>query len=257
MAQSKDKGYIKIPRSVFSSDVWKERRMFSRFEALADIYQSADYKSRKMNVSFRMLADRWGWCVGKVQRFMATLSRYGFISVTSDGKSTTITVTDTPTDTPNDTVKDLFTEGFQDATDTPTDTPNDTHTDTPRAYKNDNNISCLNNDSSLCSESTKEEENDSSLRSESKKKNSIFKKPSVSEVAAYCKKMDYPIDPEAFWYFYESKGWMVGKNKMTDWKAACRTWVRKRKEEARKADDTRLKNNSVDKFDNSFKSWSK
>ena len=24
--------------------------------------------------------------------------------------------------------------------------------------------------------------------------------------------------------FYESKGWMVGKNRMKDWKAAVRTW---------------------------------
>ena len=26
--------------------------------------------------------------------------------------------------------------------------------------------------------------------------------------------------------FYASKGWMVGKNKMKDWKAAVRTWER-------------------------------
>ena len=24
--------------------------------------------------------------------------------------------------------------------------------------------------------------------------------------------------------FYESKGWMIGKNRMKDWKAAVRTW---------------------------------
>ena len=29
-----------------------------------------------------------------------------------------------------------------------------------------------------------------------------------------------------FFNFYESKGWMVGKNKMKDWKASCRNWLK-------------------------------
>ena len=32
------------------------------------------------------------------------------------------------------------------------------------------------------------------------------------------------VDPQRFIDFYETKGWMVGKNKMKDWKAAVRTW---------------------------------
>jgi hypothetical protein len=34
------------------------------------------------------------------------------------------------------------------------------------------------------------------------------------------------VDGNKFINFYESKGWMVGKNKMKDWKAAIRTWVK-------------------------------
>ena len=30
------------------------------------------------------------------------------------------------------------------------------------------------------------------------------------------------VDPQGFIDFYESKGWMVGKTPMKDWKAACR-----------------------------------
>ena len=37
-------------------------------------------------------------------------------------------------------------------------------------------------------------------------------------------KKENSIDPEAFVDFYASKGWMIGKNKMKDWKAAVRTW---------------------------------
>lgn len=34
-------------------------------------------------------------------------------------------------------------------------------------------------------------------------------------------------EPEKFIDFYEAKGWMIGKNKMKDWKAAARTWLSK------------------------------
>jgi uncharacterized protein (DUF2164 family) len=34
------------------------------------------------------------------------------------------------------------------------------------------------------------------------------------------------FDAERFIDFYSSKGWMVGKNKMKDWKASVRTWLR-------------------------------
>lgn len=50
--------------------------------------------------------------------------------------------------------------------------------------------------------------------------------PTVDEVAAYCRERGNGIDPEAFVDFYASKGWMVGKNPMKDWKAAVRTWER-------------------------------
>ena len=55
-----------------------------------------------------------------------------------------------------------------------------------------------------------------------------FAPPTVEEVAAYCQERGNNVNPEAFVDFYTSKGWMVGKNKMKDWKAAVRTWERER-----------------------------
>jgi|TARA_R100000544_G_C2225321_1_gene60292 hypothetical protein len=54
--------------------------------------------------------------------------------------------------------------------------------------------------------------------------NKYFKKPSILEVKNYCNERQNQIDEESFINFYDSKGWMVGKNKMKDWKAAIRTW---------------------------------
>lgn len=58
-------------------------------------------------------------------------------------------------------------------------------------------------------------------------KRSRFVPPSVEEVAAYCRERNNRIDPQTFVDFYASKGWVVGKSKMKDWKAAIRTWEKR------------------------------
>lgn len=55
----------------------------------------------------------------------------------------------------------------------------------------------------------------------------VFKKPSIDEIQEYCNERNNNVDAERFYNFYESKGWMVGSNKMKDWKAAVRTWEQK------------------------------
>ena len=55
----------------------------------------------------------------------------------------------------------------------------------------------------------------------------VFKKPSIEEIQKYCNERNNNVDADRFHNFYESKGWMVGKNKMKDWKAAVRTWEQK------------------------------
>ena len=55
-----------------------------------------------------------------------------------------------------------------------------------------------------------------------------FIPPTVEEVESYCLERGNGIDAQSFIDFYESKGWMIGKNKMKDWKAAVRTWERSR-----------------------------
>ena len=58
-----------------------------------------------------------------------------------------------------------------------------------------------------------------------------FVPPSVGDVAEYCLEHRYQVDPERFVDFYASKGWVVGKSPMKDWKAAVRTWAKERKEQ--------------------------
>lgn len=66
-----------------------------------------------------------------------------------------------------------------------------------------------------------------------KEKNNNIKRftpPTYEQVSTYCKERNNTVDAERFYDFYESKGWMVGKNKMKDWKAAVRNWERSSKQ---------------------------
>lgn len=54
------------------------------------------------------------------------------------------------------------------------------------------------------------------------KTRSHFVPPTLEEVAAYVRERGSRVDPQQFIDFYAAKGWMVGRNKMKDWKAACR-----------------------------------
>lgn len=56
------------------------------------------------------------------------------------------------------------------------------------------------------------------------KRASAFRPPDVSEVRSYCQERKNKVDPERFVDFYTSKGWLVGKSKMKDWRAAVRNW---------------------------------
>lgn len=70
-------------------------------------------------------------------------------------------------------------------------------------------------------ENVKEKEN---IKENIKRK--IFQAPTVEDVRKYCVERGNKVDPQSFIDFYESKGWMIGKNHMKDWKAAVRTWER-------------------------------
>lgn len=220
------KGFIKIPRKIFSSDMWNEKRVFSRYEALTDLYQTADYNSRSLTVSFRTLADRWRWCLAKVQRFIKSLSDEGYIKISKGDGLTIFTICDTPSDTlsdtPNDTPKSPSTKDLRGVGDTPNDTPSDTPTDTlSRAYKNDNIISCLN-------EELKEDIPPLLYSPQGEtKKTSKFVKPTIEEIEAYCQQKGYKLDAEYFFNFYESKGWKVGNTPMKSWKSAIVTWTKR------------------------------
>ena len=51
-----------------------------------------------------------------------------------------------------------------------------------------------------------------------------FTPPTIAEVKAFIAEKNLTLDAEAFVYHYQAVDWKVGRNKMSDWKAAARRW---------------------------------
>ncbi len=84
--------------------------------------------------------------------------------------------------------------------------------------------------------SEEEEEVGRGIKEEGERSKARFRAPSPTEVAEYAvafaesKGIDpVDFDPERFVDYYAQKGWMVGKSRMKDWKAAVRNWLRSSK----------------------------
>lgn len=67
--------------------------------------------------------------------------------------------------------------------------------------------------------------------SKGKKAGSRFVPPTLEEVSAFIAENNYRVNAEKFIDYYNANGWMVGKTKMKDWKAAVRNWHRREREE--------------------------
>lgn len=83
-----ERGYIRIPRALFDSAEWREKRVYSHFEAILSLYEQAAYtQGRSVNLkgiivtlnrgqlvtTIRLLADLWSWSKSTVSRFLHDL----------------------------------------------------------------------------------------------------------------------------------------------------------------------------------------
>ena len=52
-----------------------------------------------------------------------------------------------------------------------------------------------------------------------------FKPPTIEEAKEYANSIGFKsFEARKWWYFYDAKNWMIGKNKMQKWRSAIQTW---------------------------------
>lgn len=219
------KGWICLSRQITEHWLWNSDR-FDKAHAWLDLLLLANHTDKKtmhrgqlvvckrgdVNLSLTELAKRWRWSRKAVKHFVETLERDGMVSNRVTRERTTITL--------------INYEKYQS-----TEFEGNNEGDIKGSIKGNNEGSITNNVN-----------NDNNI----KNNNRTFVKPTIEEVKTYCLERNNSVDPEAFISFYESKGWMIGKNKMKDWKAAVRTWERSRKESGQ---NSTPKKNKFDNFE--------
>ena len=100
------------------------------------------------------------------------------------------------------------------------------------------------NKENLAAEPQPEEKPAQEIQQE-KPKRKNFVKPTVEEIAAFCKEKKININVKKFFLHYESNGSHVGKNPMKSWKAAVQKWAENNYDN-NKATGTMWSNNSTD-----------
>lgn len=218
-------GYIKLYRKCLENEFFLEKP-FDRWRAFECLLISARYKPSRvilkgqvieleagqLIVSEKKLAEKWDWSRGKVRRFLSLLESLQMIQVNGTAYGTLVTIEnytkyqcDGTSDGTTDSTSDSTTDGTTDGTSDGTHIKKDKKV---KKVKKDKNI-YNNARARVCKTHT-----------------ANFSPPDIQDVKAYCIERKNNVDPERFIDFYEAKGWMVGKNKMKDWRAAVRNWER-------------------------------
>ncbi|MDD3186730.1 MAG: hypothetical protein PHT76_15730 [Anaerostipes sp.] len=212
------KGWIKLHRGITDHWLWADKP-FSRGQAFMDLVLMANHKDKMVSLGSQLvevsrgsfitselkLSDRWGWSKTKTRSFLKMLQTDHMIVKKSDRKKTTITIVN------YSVYQDIET----------TEEPQKNHKKTIEEPQKNTN------------KNVKNEKNNKKSTLKSTKKSTTFVPPTLENVMGYCQEKGYEIDCERFIDFYSSKGWMVGKNKMKDWKAAVRNWVRREKDDSK------------------------
>lgn len=203
-----DKGWTKKHRTVFNWGWFGDDAVYRFFDCCildANIedgeFLGIQIPRGSFATSYRRMSERYLMSPHKIKRCIKCLKKTGEIKVKSTKKFTVITVVNY--------------EKYQGGVFT-IDTQLDTHMDTHLNTQLDINQRNKEIKNSLAH----------SVRV------SEFSQPSLDDVEAYADERGAPsVMAVEFYEFYESNGWMVGKNPMRNWKMAFNGWMRRHKDD--------------------------
>ena len=207
-----DQSYIKLFRSMLDWDWWDDLNVRSLWITILLMANWKDKKWRGIVIkkgsfftSYEHLADTSGLSVQKVRTALNKLKSTGEITIKSTSRGTLVTIENW----------EKFQSWELDSTSELTShSTNEQQTSNKRAT----------NEQQQPKKDNKDKKDKKDIKRER------FTPPTLEEVQEYIEEKGYHISAESFIDFYASKGWMVGKNKMQDWRASVRTWEKRRKD---------------------------
>ncbi len=212
-------GWIKLHRELIDKPIWKcslpeQKAVLITILCLANhkekewVWQGEKYTCLpgQFITSLNSLAESAGVSIRSVRTALKNFEAiYGFLTNTSTNKNRLITIVNWALYQYDDEISTSTSTDDRQASDKQATTNNN-----EKNYKNDKKYNYIELDKDI-----------------DKDKNKRFTPPKLEEVKAYCKERNNNIDPETFIDYYTSNGWVVGKNKMKDWKATVRTWEKR------------------------------
>lgn len=207
-------GWVRVWRKILDNPIWEDKP-FSKGQAWIDLILLANHKDNQLllgntvvtiqrgqlHTSELNLSKRWGWSRKKTRAFLSLLDNQKMATSKGTTKGTTITIGNYSDYQYLGTMEDTIEGTMEEHQKNIKRTAQGTQT-----------------------KNVKNGENEKNEKNEKKKDICRFAPPTVEEIKSYCLERKNLVDAERFHDFYESKGWLVGKTKMKDWKAAVRTW---------------------------------
>jgi len=205
-------GWISLHRKITEHWIWQDP---IKFQWWIDMLLMVNHEDNKLCIGMQLIeckrgqtvmslsnwAKRWGVSRDTARNFLVLLERDGMITTENLVKSTRITICNY--------------EAYQTslhAEQTPSKRKPNANQTLADINNNDNNLNNDNTDNKGIGEKAKR-----------------FVPPTIDEIKIYCLERKNKVDPEKFFNFYQSKGWLVGKSKMKDWKASIHTWEKSEK----------------------------
>ena len=203
------KGWICLHRCIQEHWIWQDA---NRFKWWVDLLLRANNKDAKVLIdgslmdckrgqfitSLGKLAEEWMVSRDTVRRFLDALESDTMIARKSTHKMTQITICN------YDTYQDV-----------PTSNNTTDRQLTQQQADTNNNVDNIITSNNISTNSNREG---------GKKTQAKFIPPTLEEIIAHCAENGYSLNAEKFFNHYTTVGWMVGRNKMKNWKTALAKW---------------------------------
>lgn len=239
-------GWINLHRKITESEIYPKGRPFTKYEAWLDLLIIAAHSSKNVMIgndvikcdrgqiirSVESYQKHWNWTRQQVRCFFDMLERDNMITRITTNKTTILTICNYGI--------------YQDKQPTKNKQEEEEINNQRYNQQTTNKTAMLNGCTSVLykdEQPTKNQQNNQRYnhKQEYKEIKNIergkFTPPTLSEIQDYfaeriaAKRVNMnPInEAEKFESFYSSKGWMVGKNKMTNWQKAVTGWISRSK----------------------------